>query len=115
MGLNIGGAGSTGSRGYIIAAIKPNKSLDLWPRLCYLVGRGDFDKKSEKVSAYWNMAAVTVIRLLGYMGMPSCTALYCRRRNLGGETTNQLLSTHLPKILVQFGSVWFNAKFNEQL
>ena len=81
----------------------------------YELGRGDFDKKSEKVSAFWNMAAVTVIRLLGYMGMPSCTALYCRRRNLGGETTNQLLSTHLPKILVQFGSVWFNAKFNEQL
>ena len=37
------------------------------------------------------MAAVTVIRLLGYIWMPSCSALTCRRRNMGGEYANQLL------------------------
>ena len=43
------------------------------------VGRGDFKKKSQKVPAFWKMAAVTVIRLSVNRGIPSCTALTCRR------------------------------------
>ena len=49
------------------------------------VGRGDFQKKSQKVPAFWKMAAVTVIRLMVYMGIPSCIALYCRPRTMGVE------------------------------
>ena len=77
-------------------------------RLQLLLGRGDFEKKSQKVPAFWNMAAVTVIRLSGYIGIPSCTALYCRRRNLGGENAKRIWLTHLHKIwfcLVPYGSV----------
>ena len=49
------------------------------------VGRGDFQKKSQKVPAFWKMAAVTFIRLLVYIGIPPCTALTCRRRTEGVE------------------------------
>ena len=56
----------------------------------WTVGRGDFDEKSQILTAFWNMAAVTVIRLSGYIGIPYCTALYCRRRNLGGEIAKQI-------------------------
>ena len=56
-----------------------------------------FRKISWKVPAFWNMAAVTVIRMLGYMGIPSCTALTCRCCNLGVENSKQFLKTPHPQ------------------
>ena len=53
--------------------------------ISYIIGRGDFKKKSQKVPAFWKMAAVTVIRLLVYIMVPSCIALYCRPRTMGVE------------------------------
>ena len=44
------------------------------------LGRGDFQKKSQKIPAFRKMAAVTVIRISVYIGIPPCTALTCRRR-----------------------------------
>ena len=51
----------------------------------YILGRGDFRKKSQKIPAFRKMAAVTVIRLSVYIGIPPCTALTCRRRTEGVE------------------------------
>ena len=47
------------------------------------------------------MAAVTVVRLTGYTGIPSCTALYCRRRNVGVENAKKIILTLFPQN-------WFN-------
>ena len=62
-----------------------------------LVGRGDFNKKSQKVPAFWKMAAVTVIRLSGYIVIPSCTPLTCRCFSLGVENAKQHLWTLVSK------------------
>ena len=64
---------------------------------CWL-GRGDFPKKIQKVSAFRKMAAVTVIRLSGYERILSCNEQLCRQSHLGGEHSKQFSSTHLPKI-----------------
>ena len=45
----------------------------------------NFRKKSQKILAFRKMAAVTVIRLSVYIGIPPCTALTCRRRTKGVE------------------------------
>ena len=65
------------------------------------LGRGDFDKKSQKVPAFWKMAAVTVIRLSGYIVIPFCTSLTCRCFSLGVENAKQHLLTLVSKY-------WFN-------
>ena len=62
------------------------------------VGRGDFQKKNQKFSAFWKMAAVTVIRLSGYERILSCNEQLCRQSHLGGEHSKQFLLNHLPKI-----------------
>ena len=53
------------------------------------LGRGDFEKKSQKVPAFWKMGAVTVIRLSGYILIPPCTSLTCRCFSLGVENAKQ--------------------------
>ena len=69
-------------------------------RTHWALGRGNFKKKSQKVPAFWKMAAVTVIRLLVYMIVPSCIALYCRPRTMGVENIKWHLLTLLPKFWI---------------
>ena len=52
-----------------------------------------FWKKSQKVPAFWKMGAVTVIRLSGYIVIPSCAPLTCRCFSLGVEIAKQHLWT----------------------
>ena len=59
-----------------------------------------FGKVVRIVPAFWKMAAVTVIRLTGYTGIPSCTALYCRRRNVGVENGKKNYIDPIPPELV---------------
>ena len=54
------------------------------------------------------MAAVTVIRLSGYIGIPLGSALYCRRFNLGVENAIIFMLTLIPRNgfnLVPSGSI----------
>ena len=62
-----------------------------------VLGRGDFEKKSQKVPAFWKMGAVTVIRLSSYIVIPSCTPLTCRCFSLGVENAKQHLLTLVSK------------------
>ena len=73
-----------------------------------------FRKISWKVPAFWNMAAVTVIRMLDYIRMPLCTALTCRCCNLGVENSKQFLKTPHPPKQVLKSSTWLIDKLNEQ-